>query len=205
MWAAGMCAGIAVVSRWRIVGPGFLWIASGAAILVGVGAAFAGPAAVGAGVLLVAAAAAWRRPLVASWLLAGAAALYAGAAALEANVLLVLTGALALGGVTTEMLLGHWYLVDPRLPRTALRRLAAAGLAGILLDGLLLFFLGTPLDAGALGVAFAVLAGLGLLLMVGVWFSIKEKGYEGVMAATGLSYLAILTVLGSAALGRALI
>lgn len=205
MWAAGMCAGIAVVARWRIVGPGFLWIASGAAILVGVGAAFAGPAAVGAGILLVAAAVAGRRPLVASWLLAGAAALYAVAAALEANVLLVLTGALALGGVTTEMLLGHWYLVDPRLPRSALRRLAAAGLAGILLDGLLLFFLGTPLDAGALGVAFAALAGLGLLLMVGVWFSIKEKGYEGVMAATGLSYLAILTVLGSAALGRALI
>jgi hypothetical protein len=41
-----------------------------------------------------------------------------------------------------------------------------------------------------------------LLLIVGVWFSLREKGYEGVMAATGLSYLATLTVLATTFLAR---
>jgi len=205
IWAAGICAGTAAVARWRIVGPGFLWVASGAALLVGAGASFAGLLAMVAGGLILAAAVAARRSGLAAWLLAAASLLYGIEAALDAHALLVVTGAMALGGVSSEMLLGHWYLVDPRLPRTALRNLAAIGIAGIALDGALLTVLGAPFGNGVLGLAFVVLATFGLVLMVGVWFSIKEKGYEGVMAATGLSYLAVLTVLGSAALGRALI
>ena len=68
-----------------------------------------------------------------------------------------------------------------------------------------LFLGGLGAGEGALRWAFLGLAGMGILMMVGVWFSLKEKGYEGVMAATGLSYLAVLTTLGSVAMGRFLL
>ena len=42
MWAAGLAAGLAVVSRWRVVGPGYTWLASGVTLLFGVPAAVAG-------------------------------------------------------------------------------------------------------------------------------------------------------------------
>jgi hypothetical protein len=42
-------------------------------------------------------------------------------------------------------------------------------------------------------------------LMVGVWFSLRVPSYTGVMAATGLSYLATLTALGAVVIGRAVI
>jgi hypothetical protein len=54
----------------------------------------------------------------------------------------------------------------------------------------------------------AVLIGLGattVALMVGVWFSLRVPSYTGVMAATGLSYLATLTALGAVVIGRAVI
>jgi hypothetical protein len=41
--------------------------------------------------------------------------------------------------------------------------------------------------------------------MAAVFFALRERGYSGVMAATGLSYLAVLTSIGSAVLGRALL
>ena len=41
--------------------------------------------------------------------------------------------------------------------------------------------------------------------IAGVIFSLKEPGYAGVMAATGLSYLAVLTAFGVAVLGRMLV
>jgi hypothetical protein len=40
---------------------------------------------------------------------------------------------------------------------------------------------------------------------VAVLLSIRVPSYTGVMAATGLSYLAVLTSLGSVLLGRAVI
>lgn len=202
-WAAGMSAATAAIVRWKVVGPGFVWTAGGASLLVGVWAVLGGYFGVLGTALLMAAALLAKRPEAAFWLFLAASLAYLVAASLEAGPLLVVTGAVALGGVSAEMLLGHWYLVDPKLPRSALRRLAGAGIVGTAADAVLLASLGAV--GGLLGVAYVALAGLGLLLMVGVWFSIKEPGYSGVMAATGLSYLAVLTVLGSAALGRALL
>jgi hypothetical protein len=103
------------------------------------------------------------------------------------------------------MLLGHWYLIDPKLPRRPLRRLAMAGAAGLVLDGLFLGFLGAVpgrVDDPLLGWVFVVTLLFSVLLMVGVWFSLREPSYPGVMAATGLSYLALLTALAAASVGR---
>ncbi len=120
------------------------------------------------------------------------------------NPILTISGAAALGGVTTEMLLGHWYLVDPRLPRWALKRLVVIATVALVIDGLIL---GLAADGGWATVAtvFAVLSVLSVLLMVAVWFALKEPAYSAVMAATGLSYLALLTSLGATTIGRSLI
>jgi hypothetical protein len=146
-----------------------------------------------------------RRPAVATVAYGVAAVAFLAQAMAGMNPLLAVTGALALGGTTCEMLLGHWYLVDPTLPRWALRRLDGAGILGLGLDAAAVVVLGAFAVGGFLPVTFVVLAALSVLMMVGVWYSLKEKGYEGVMAATGLSYLSVLTALGAVALGRILL
>ena len=60
-----------------------------------------------------------------------------------------------------------------------------------------------PADA-ILGWAFVALALMTFLLLVAVWYSLQEPSYTGVMAATGLSYLAVLTSFGVVVLGRLL-
>jgi len=208
VWAGGVAAGTALVGVWRIVGPGYTWLAAGVTLLLGVPASLATGLA-WAGCILVAGAGLLARRSHAAAAAAGSAAVvFVIAAALEGAALLAVTGALFLGGVTTEMMLGHWYLVDPRLPRSALRRLALIGVTGALADGVAAAALGAipwPAADAVMGWAFIVLAATTALLMTGVWLALRERGYPAVMAATGLSYLALLTAIGSAALGRALV
>ncbi len=206
MWAGGVGLAAAAVGRWRIVGAGYFWTVGGSAILIGVATAGMGPIAVAALVsLAVGAVTAGRWPVVSSGALATGGFLFLGQAAIDSNPWLVLTGAAALGGTTSEMLLGHWFLVDPTLPRRSLRRLDAAGVIGLVADAALIVALGGLAGGGLVVTAYLVLAVLGLLMMVGVWFSLGEQGYEGVMAATGLSYLSVLTTLGMVSVGRFLL
>jgi hypothetical protein len=113
------------------------------------------------------------------------------------------SAAVALGGVTSEMMLSHWYLVDPRLPRSALKALGSVGLAGIAADALVLAVAGLP--GGGATVAFWVLTLTSLGLMVAAIAALRYPAYSGVMAATGLSYLAVLTTLAGVYLGRVLV
>jgi hypothetical protein len=206
MWTAGMAVGIAVVAWWRVVGPAYLWVAGGSALLAGAFAAFGGPWAAAGAVALVAGVALAKRPRWAAPAFALSGVAYLVHASALAGPLTAVTGAVALGGVTCEMLLGHWYLVDPSLPRWALRRLDVAGGIGLVADMVVIAVAGAMASgAWVLEWAWLGLGAFSILLMVGVWFSIKEEGYEGVMAATGLSYLAVLTSLGSVALGRILL
>jgi hypothetical protein len=191
-----------------VVGPGFGWLAGSVVVLFGgtgwtVGGGWA--AGLGTGAALVALALA-RRPRLAAGALVVAGACYAAAAVPDGGFLGTMSGALLLGGVTSEMLLGHWFLIDPTLPRWALKRLAAIGAVGVVADAMVV-----GIDAGAdvsgevAGWAFLVLAITTLVLMAAVWFALNEPSYPGVMAATGLSYLAILTAIGGAVAGRALV
>ncbi len=209
-WAAGLAAGAALVVFWRIVGPGFTWLAGGVTLLAGLTAvaAGAGPLAMGATVLTAAGTLLARRPLPAAAGLGLGALCYLAAAMTEGVVLLAVTGAVALGAISTEMILGHWYLVDPRLPRWALHRLDEGAAAGLALDVAALVALGLlswPEGDEVIGWAFVALAAMSALLIVAVWFSLREPRYSGVMAATGLSYLAVLTVFGAAVTGRILV
>ncbi|MDP2624135.1 MAG: hypothetical protein Q8Q29_10090, partial [Actinomycetota bacterium] len=56
-----------------------------------------------------------------------------------------------------------------------------------------------------IGSAYVALSATSLLLMVAVFFALRERAYSGVMAATGLSYLALLTSIGAVALARMLL
>lgn len=210
MWASGLAAGAAAVVRWRIVGPGYTWLAGGVALLLGIPAALAASSpiawvGVAGAVLIVLGARRWALAVIGG----GVAALaFLIVSALEGYPVAAVTGAAFLGSVTAEMMLGHWYLVDPRLPRWALRRLAWTGVGAALIDLVVLSLSGVfpwaSVDA-VLGIGFIVLALTSALLMLAVIGALREEGYSGVMAATGLSYLALLTAIGAAVVGRLLL
>ena len=56
-----------------------------------------------------------------------------------------------------------------------------------------------------LGWAFVALSVMTMLLVVAVSLALREPFYTAVMAATGLSYLAVLTTFGAVVLGRMLV
>lgn len=205
MWAAGLAAALALVASWRVARPGFILLGTAVTAIIGLLAAPAGAgwwAAVAAFISLLAI-----YLKVSRWAampLAGASLLWLDAASPELNWVVVISGAIALGGITAEMLLGHWYLVDPKLPRRSLKILAAIGAFGIAVDTVVVQVY--SVDSSV--ISPAVLIGLGattVVLMVGVWFSLRVPSYTGVMAATGLSYLATLTALGAVVIGRSVI
>lgn len=126
------------------------------------------------------------------------------AAAQLGGPILALSGAVALGGITGEMLLGHWYLVDPTLSRLVLRVLAVAGTVGILADvGLVSALVGLSTGGFMMWVVVALMATTAVL-MIAVVAALRYPAYSGVMAATGLSYLAVLTGLATVFLVRVL-
>lgn len=207
-WAAGLAVVAAAVTRWRVVGPGFTWLTGSVVLLLGTlgwwsGGGWAAAVATVAALLGVVLA---PRPLIAALLLLVAGVFFGLASIADGELVTTFSGALLLGAISGEMLLGHWYLIDPQLPRWALQRLDQAAIVGVVLDGAaLLLAAGTEWEDAAVGWAFVALAVLSLLLMVAVWFSLREPSYPGVMAATGLSYLAVLTAVGAAVAGRALV
>lgn len=207
MWTAGLAGAGAAVAWWRIVGPGYTWLVAGTIAAFGAFAMAAG-GGLGAAVGIIGAIAAGllaRRPPMAAAAFAVSSLGFAAAATTDSRVALVVTGALFVGGITSEMLLGHWYLVDPRLPRWALYRLAAAAAIGLVADTAIIVIrvVSNGLAADAIFAwAYGALVGMTGLLIAGVWFSLKEPQYSGVMAATGLSYLAVLTSLGVVVVGR---
>jgi hypothetical protein len=181
-------------------------LAAGTSFVIGsIGAAAGGGlAAWAASGLAFSAALAGRSPSWAFSLLATSSVAFLVSAVPAGSVLLTVTGTVALGGVTTEMLLGHWYLVDPRLPRWALKRLVVIGAVALIIDALVLGIAGGT-GASTLTAVFVVLSAVSVLLMTAVWFALREPAYSAVMAATGLSYLALLTSLGATMIGRSLI
>jgi hypothetical protein len=204
MWAAGLAVVAAVVAWWDIVGRGYLWLTGATAAVIGLAAAFDSTPGIVAVVFILAATAVAGRRLATTALFALGGLAFLWVAADIDGWFAAIAGAAALGGITGEMLLGHWFLIDPTLPRWALRRLDVAGGLGVVGEIVVAGVRGTlraPTDL--FGFAYLALAVTSVLLAVGVWYSLREKGYEGVMAATGLSYLATLTVLAVAFLGRA--
>jgi len=204
-WAAGLALVAGVISLAEIVGPGFVWLSAGTAGALGLPGALAqggwwarvGLVSVVAGLVMA------RNGRAAGVLLVVGGVFLAVQASISSGWLPVTTATLAVGGVTGEMVLGHWYLIDPRLPRLALRVLAIVAIVGLTADGVVLAAVGPP--RGGAAVAFWILLATSIALMVAVIAALRYPAYSGVMAATGLSYLTVLTTLGAVFLGRALV
>ena len=142
----------------------------------------------------------------------------AGVAAGGADVLAVvriITGAVFLGLVSDAMLLGHWYLVQPGLPRRHVNEIVKAFLwvwpieVAVMLvpTGMFSVFSGTVDDgwSGQLGWFWAACAITTGVLAVVTLKALQERAYSAVMAATGLMYLAILTAFGTDLVARAVL
>lgn len=153
-------------------------------------------------------------------LAAGAATLVFGAlgwggAAIAGSASLLLQLAIvsgATGGVFAAMILGHWYLVTPKLPEAPLI-LLARGLFGLVALQVALFWAWIAIGAGPAGGApFAALVGpwalfVWLRLIVGLifplivsWASVQTARSRSMESATGLLYINV----GSIAAGTIL-
>jgi len=118
----------------------------------------------------------------------------------------------ATGGVFAAMILGHWYLVTPKLPEAPLILLARSLLAVVILQ-VVLFWAWVATGAGPAGGApFAALVGpwalfVWLRLIVGLvfpmivsWASVQTARSRSMESATGLLYINV----GSIAAGTIL-
>lgn len=111
-------------------------------------------------------------------------------------VVRVIAGALFLGAVTDTMLLGHWYLVQPGMSRAPLIELIAWAGVLCLADAAVWLLPAGLLSAGSDGLLawfwlVCAVATAGLLATTRL--ALREPRYSAVMAATGLSYLAVMT------------
>ncbi len=235
-WATGGLAFLWVTSRRKVVGPGYGWLLRSIYLAIGALGLFVGlrfstdvvreTASVG---LILASSYALissvRRKenfaptldLVAPCL--GLVGLVAGGLGAGGNPALAIArtiaGAAFLGAVSDAMLLGHWYLVQPGLPRSLLVDLVRAlgivwpfEVALLLIPtGMLSVFSGTVDDGwnGTLGWMWATCAVTTLALTFVTRAALKEPSYSAVMAATGLLYLAILTGFGTDLVARAVL
>jgi hypothetical protein len=173
-----------------------------------------------AGVYAVAVARRRRAPIIAAAGIAAAgtvlvtAALAWGGGAFGSVPLLLQLAVLAVatGGVFAAMILGHWYLVTPKLPEAPLILIARALLAVVGLQ-LLLFTVWVATGAGPAGGApFGVLVGqwalfVWLRLIVGLvfplvvsWAAVRTARTRSMESATGLLYINV----GSIAAGTIL-
>ena len=150
---------------------------------------------------------------------------YAGLAALAAGLLVLVFGALAwgsgstvgllfqlaflaasIGGVFAAMILGHWYLVTPKLPEAPLV-LVSRLLLGVLAVQVGLFAFWIATGAGPADVApFAALSGswaffVWMRLIVGLifplivsWAAVQTARSRSMESATGLLYINVGTV-----------
>ena len=126
-----------------------------------------------------------------------------------------LVGAAFLGCVSDAMLLGHWYLTQPGLPRapleeqvTWLGRIWPFEVALLLVPPGMVSALNGSIDDGyngMLGWFWVACAITTIGLVVATKLALREKYYSAVMAATGLLYLAILTAFGTDLVARAIL
>jgi len=131
------------------------------------------------------------------------------------SVARVIVGAAFLGSVTDAMLLGHWYLVQPGMPRGPLLEMVRwvaiiwpFEIAVMLWRIGMLSVINGDIDDGYNGILgwMWIACAVTTIVLVGVTrAALRERQYSAVMAATGLLYLAILTAFGTDLIARAVL
>jgi len=117
--------------------------------------------------------------------------------------------ALALGAVTAAMLLGHWYLVTPKLSPAPLRRMMWLLLASLGLQALLFVVAVTVISSGPLGGPIGWLTWLrlvaGILLPIGITvLALLASRAASLQASTGLLYIGLALVMAGSIAGASL-
>jgi hypothetical protein len=231
-WATGGLLFLWFTTRKYEMSAGYGWLIRGSFLVIAAGGAAAGIASdflpvrdVSAIAVAVVSVATIRRKKVSLDLIAPligfvglvAAAIDAanGTHDIIVNLLRVLVGTVFLGAVSDAMLLGHWYLVQPGLPRTILNELVNAlrwilpfEVAVMLLPTGMISVLSGSVDdgwGGMLGWFWVACAITTAVLIEVTRAALKERYYSAVMAATGLLYLAILTSFGIDLVARAVL
>ena len=133
-------------------------------------------------------------------------------------LLSLLAGSMALGFVNESMVLGHWYLVSPKLPGKPLQELTFLLLIAVALQ-IALVMLNAALPARDAPDTSAVLArslgsnpafwlrvGVGLLFPLGLSYMAWQSSREhAMMSATGLLYIAVGAVFVGELLARGIL
>lgn len=116
-------------------------------------------------------------------------------------------GALALGGSNAAMLLGHWYLVTPKLSPAPLQRAALAVVVALALQGLLVAVAVargelSGITQTALWIGVALRVGVGLLMAAGVALGAWWTARMNTQSSTGLLYVGLGCVLAGEVAAR---
>lgn len=162
-------------------------------------------------------------------LLAGGAASLAGLAAVAllaqvfalptwgyvGTLLAFVVGGLVVGAVSMGMVLGHWYLVTPRLPERPLREMTFFLLLAMGVQALLIIpALALPRDTIANAVNTPILENPFFWMRVGgglafpmllAWMAYDSSGVRAMQSATGLLYIAMALVLSGEVLAKGLL
>ena len=231
-WAVGGFFFLWYTTRRHDIGAGYGWLLRGSFAALALGGAAAGYAVdfvalrdVSAILVAIISLATLRRKnprwdLVAP--MVGVAGLFAaafdaadGTGDTAVSLARILVGTVFLGAVSDAMLLGHWYLVQPGLPRSilgelvwVLRVVTPIEIVVMLLPtGMFSVFTGAVDDGwgGMLGWFWGACAVTTIVLTEVTRAALRERSYSAVMAATGLLYLAILTAFGTDLVARAVL
>ena len=117
--------------------------------------------------------------------------------------------ALALGAVNAAMLLGHWYLVTPKLSPAPLRRMMWMLIGSLVLQGVAfavaLVLVGTDALDGGLGWLTWLRLGVGILLPIGITvLAILASRAASLQASTGLLYVGLALVMAGSIAGASI-
>ena len=122
--------------------------------------------------------------------------------------------ALVVGAVSQGMVLGHWYLVTPRLPEQPLREMTGLLIVVMVAQMVLLGpALALPHDTLVTSVDTEIISNPLFYLRVGAgiafpallaWMAFDASGVRAMMSATGLLYIAMALVLAGEVVGRGL-
>lgn len=124
-------------------------------------------------------------------------------------------GALVVGAVSMGMILGHWYLVTPRLPESPLREMTAFLIVVMVAQALLIIpALALPHDSVPSSVDTPILENVFFWLRIagGIAFPLllaymayDSSGVKAMQSATGLLYIAMALILAGEVMGKGIL